>query len=79
MPLAIVRHTVAELPLSVTLDDTMTMSGGAKISSVPRIVIGARVSRSGTAIPQSGDLEGLTEALSPASTRSVDLRIDRQL
>lgn len=79
MPLAIVRHTVAELPLSVTLDDTMTMSGGAKLSSVPRIVIGARVSRSGTAIPQSGDLEGLTEALSPASTPSVDLRIDRQI
>ncbi len=79
MPLAIVRHTVSELPFSVTLDDSMAMSAGTRISSVPRIVVGARVSKSGTAVPQSGDLEGLSEALSPAETPSVDVRIDRQI
>jgi cytochrome c-type biogenesis protein CcmH len=79
MPLAIVRHTVAELPFSVTLDDSMAMSAGTKISSVPRIVVGARVSKSGTAVPQSGDLEGLSEALSPAGASSVEVRIDRQI
>jgi cytochrome c-type biogenesis protein CcmH len=63
----------------VTLDDSMTMGGGAKLSSVPRIVVGARVSQSGTVVPQSGDLEGLSEALSPASTSSVDVRIDRPI
>jgi cytochrome c-type biogenesis protein CcmH len=79
MPLAIVRHTVSELPFSVTLDDSMAMSAGTKISSVPRIVVGARVSKSGTAVPQSGDLEGLSEALSPAGAPSVEVRIDRQI
>ncbi|MBP7712221.1 MAG: c-type cytochrome biogenesis protein CcmI [Gammaproteobacteria bacterium] len=79
MPLAIVRHTAAELPLTVTLDDRAVMSGGAKLSAIPQVVVGARVSRSGNAIPQTGDLEGQSEAVSPAASPTVDVRIDHPI
>jgi cytochrome c-type biogenesis protein CcmH len=80
MPLAIVRRTVADLPASLTLDDSMAMSPSSKLSSFPQVVISARVSRSGSATPQPGDLEGASPPVSPSGAQGpVDLRIDRQL
>lgn len=79
MPLAIVRHTVAQLPLTVTLDDRAVMSGSAKLSTTSQVVVGARVSRSGNAMPQTGDLEGQSEAVSPAASPTVDVRIDHPI
>ena len=58
MPLAILKRTVAELPITFTLDDSMAMSPEMKLSKFARVVVGARVSRSGNAIPQPGDLHG---------------------
>jgi len=58
MPLAIQRLTVAELPTTVNLDDTMAMMPAMKLSNFPQVTVGARVSFSGQAIAQSGDLEG---------------------
>ena len=60
MPVAIVRKRVRDLPLQFTLDDTMAMSPDAKLSSVRRVIVGARVSHSGNAVPQEGDLQGST-------------------
>lgn len=57
MPLAIQRFAASELPKEVLLDDTMGMMPTLKLSQVPRIVLGARISKSGNAIPQSGDFE----------------------
>ena len=57
MPLAIQRFAASELPKEVVLDDTMGMMPTLKLSQVPRIVLGARISKSGNAIPQSGDFE----------------------
>ena len=54
MPLAIVRKQVKDLPLTFTLDDSMAMSPAAKLSSTPRVVVGARISASGQATPQAG-------------------------
>jgi cytochrome c-type biogenesis protein CcmH len=67
MPLAIARRSAQELPLELTLDDAMAMSPQLKLSAFDRIVIGARVSRSGNAMPQSGDLEGQSAPLVPGS------------
>ncbi|MFO1216356.1 MAG: c-type cytochrome biogenesis protein CcmI [Burkholderiaceae bacterium] len=58
MPLAILKRSAADLPLSFTLDDSMAMSPELKLSAFPQIVVGARLSKSGDAMPRSGDLEG---------------------
>jgi len=60
MPLAVLRKQVRELPAAFTLDDTMAMAAGMKLSDYPRLVVGARISKSGSATPQPGDLEGLS-------------------
>jgi cytochrome c-type biogenesis protein CcmH len=60
MPLAIVRKKVRELPLEVTLDDSMSMMQGMNLSAFDQLVIGARISKTGQALPQPGDLQGLT-------------------
>jgi cytochrome c-type biogenesis protein CcmH len=58
MPLAILRKTAADLPMSFTLDDSMAMSPAMKLSNFPRVVVGARISKSGNAMPSPGDLTG---------------------
>ena len=58
MPLAILRRKASELPIAFTLDDSSAMSADLKLSKFPLVVVGARVSKSGNAMPQSGDLLG---------------------
>ncbi|MBL8314964.1 MAG: c-type cytochrome biogenesis protein CcmI [Rubrivivax sp.] len=65
MPLALMRKQVKDLPVAFTLDDSMAMSPAAKISGTAKLVLGARVSKSGQAMPQAGDLEGLSETVAP--------------
>jgi len=60
MPLAVRRVRVRDLPLEFALDDSMAMAPGMNLSAHPRVVIGARISKSGTPTPQPGDLQGLS-------------------
>ena len=60
MPLAILRKKVKDLPLQFTLDDSTAMSPAAKISGVSSVVVSARISKTGEAFPQAGDLSGQT-------------------
>lgn len=61
MPLAILRLTAKDLPATFSLDDDMAMTPTMKMSSFPQVVIGARITKSGQAVPASGDLEGFSE------------------
>jgi cytochrome c-type biogenesis protein CcmH len=67
MPLAIVRKQVKDLPFSFTLNDSQAMSPQMKISGFQEVVIGARISRSGQAMPQDGDFAGQADAVKVGS------------
>ncbi len=58
MPLAVLRLPATGFPVRFKLDDSMAMSPGMKLSNFSQIQVGARVSRAGSAMAQSGDLEG---------------------
>lgn len=68
MPLAIVRKQVKDLPLQFTLDDTMAMSPAARLSSAQQVVVSARISKSGNATPQAGDLLGQSAPVPPGTS-----------
>lgn len=61
MPLAALKRKVSDLPLDVTLDDSMSMMPGLSISSFDRLTITARISQTGNATPQSGELIGTVD------------------
>jgi cytochrome c-type biogenesis protein CcmH len=60
MPVAILRLQAKDLPLDFKLDDSLAMSPDFKLSGQTSVLLQARVSRSGQAMPQSGDLIGQT-------------------
>lgn len=72
MPLAVLRKQVRDLPLQFRLDDSLAMSPALKLSSQRQVVVGARISKSGQALPQAGDLVGETAVVDLGRT---DLRI----
>ena len=76
MPLAIVRRPAGAWPFAFTLDDAMAMAPNLKLSQFPQVVIGARLSKSGNATPQSGDLVGQVGPVAPGAT-GLRVVIDR--
>jgi cytochrome c-type biogenesis protein CcmH len=61
VPLAVLRRKAGELPLEFALNDSMAMAPGMNVSAFSRVVITARVSRSGNARPEPGDLQGASK------------------
>lgn len=76
MPLALLRLAAAATPQAFALDDAQALAPGLKLSAFERVVIGARVSRSGNATPQPGDLVGQSGPVR-LGARELELVIDR--
>ena len=75
MPLAILRKKVSDLPVAFTLDDSTAMSPATRLSGTPQVIIGARISKSGDAMAQSGDLQGSSKAVNH-SAKDIAIVID---
>ena len=78
MPLAILRLQAKNLPATFSLNDTMAMSPAMKLSDFPEVIVGARLSKSGNAMPQSGDLQGFSQSVR-IGNQAVLVVIDQQV
>jgi cytochrome c-type biogenesis protein CcmH len=79
MPLAIVRTQVKDLPATVTLDDSMAMTPQMVLSNFEQVTVGARVSKTGNAMPVSGDLQGSVSPVDTQSSEMIQVTIDSKV
>jgi cytochrome c-type biogenesis protein CcmH len=77
-PLATLRMQVKDLPSTFTLNDSMARSGVQLSTFSDEVVVGARISKSGSPMPQSGDLQGLSQP-SKVGDKGINVVIDQQL
>lgn len=75
MPLAIVRKTVKDLPFEFTLNDSMAMRPDMKLSRFEQVVVGARISKSGNAMPQPGDFQVVSQPMGVDGVTGLELVI----
>ncbi|TAK61357.1 c-type cytochrome biogenesis protein CcmI [Methylobacter sp.] len=79
MPLAIVKKQVSELPLTVSLTDAMAMMPTMKLSNFEQVKLLARVSKSGDAMQQPGDLIGVIEQVALTDKEPHKIVINSQI
>ncbi|MGW8391877.1 tetratricopeptide repeat protein [Pseudoduganella sp. HUAS MS19] len=58
MPLAAIKRKAGDLPLQFVLDDSSALASGTRLADAGQLIVGARISASGSATPQAGELEG---------------------
>ena len=75
MPLALVKMTAEDLPTTVTLDDSVSMMPSMTLSSMEQVEVIARISKSGQAVMQSGDLFGSIQSVKTDQSETVDVVI----
>lgn len=76
MPLAVLRVPAGEFPFEFTLDDSLAMDASMSLSRFDEVQVLARISRSGGAMTQSGDLQGSTGAVRSVGGGPVTVVID---
>ncbi|MBS0152130.1 MAG: c-type cytochrome biogenesis protein CcmI [Nitrospira sp.] len=77
MPVSIVRASRKDLPFTFRLDDSTSPMPSRKLSDIDTVVIVARLSKSGKAMPESGDLEGMSQPIKPGA-ENITVVIDRE-
>jgi cytochrome c-type biogenesis protein CcmH len=78
-PLAVLRTTAKSWPVRFRLDDSMAMVPSRRLSQFDRVVVEARISRSGQATPGSGDLFVTSPAMNPSSGQRLALVINHEI
>jgi cytochrome c-type biogenesis protein CcmH len=76
VPVAALRSSVGDWPVKFTLDDSNSMMPGRNLSSAGRVTIEARISRSGQALPASGDLRGSSGVINSSQRAPLKIVID---
>jgi len=74
MPLAALRKQVRDLPIEFSFDDAASLSADKTLSSVPKLLVLARISKSGDAIAKPGDIEVASDVLAPGA-KDIKLRL----
>jgi cytochrome c-type biogenesis protein CcmH len=78
-PLAVLRTTAHSWPVTFRLDDSMAMIPSRRLSQFNKVVVEARISRSGQAAPAAGDLYVTSPQLQPAPGTRIALVINREI
>jgi hypothetical protein len=78
-PLAVLRVRADHWPVTFTLNDDNAMIPGRNLSNATNVQLEARISRSGDALPRSGDLVGTLASVNPHGGQPVRISIDRQI
>lgn len=78
VPLAVLRKQVKDLPFDFVLDDSMAMNAAMNLSSASQVVVSARVSKSGNAVRQPGDLLGASSAVA-VGTKGIAIQIGEEI
>lgn len=76
-PLAVQRFKAADLPVQFKLDDSSAVMPGRTISQASEVVVSAKVSRSGQAEAQAGDLYGAPRKVK-VGTSNLNLELDQE-
>lgn len=78
VPLAALRKQVKDLPFDFVLDDSMAMNAAMRLSSATQVIVSARVSKSGNAVAQAGDLQGASPAVR-VGTKALMIEIGEEV
>jgi len=79
MPIAVVRKQMSDLPLTVVLDDSVSMMEQRRLSGFDEVIVSARISKTGDAIPKQGDLIGKEVTVDLLISDPVEIVIDQQV
>ena len=75
-PVAVIRRSVSAWPVAFTLDDSQSMMPDRTLSSAGKVIVEARISLSGQAMPAPGDLVGTSAEIDPAAHAPLTIEID---
>ena len=78
-PLAVLRVSAGNWPVSFRLDDSMAMLPSRRLSQFQKVIVEARISRSGQATPATGDLYVTSDTVDPSSGKKLALVINHQI
>ncbi|WAT13695.1 tetratricopeptide repeat protein [Xanthomonas fragariae] len=77
MPVAVEKHALSELPLTIALDDGDSPMPTRTLSSLDKVQVIARLSRSGNAMHQADDVESTPVTVTLPANAPVELMIGR--
>jgi cytochrome c-type biogenesis protein CcmH len=76
MPLAIIRTQAGALPLEFKLDESQAMMPNMSLAKFNQVIVGARISKTGDAMPKSGDLQGGSKTPVAVGSTGLNIQID---
>ena len=76
MPVAVLKIPVAQFPMSFVLNDALAMNPNAPLSKLTEVSIEVRISKTGMAKPETGDLISVAKTIK-VGTENVRLLVDQ--